>query len=375
VRIAIDATSVPPRPAGAAVYAIELTRAMTCCTAQDGYALFARGSWGHALVEGRKNWRIESVGAGSRPARLAWEQLRLPGALADLGIDVLHSTHHTLPLQPMHTKRVVTIHDLTFFRIPTRYPPIRRYYFQLITRFSARAADAIIAPSNAVRDDVVRALGVAPDRVTTVYEAAAERFQPMPAETAKAVAARYGLAPGYLLSVGSLEPGKNRPRIIRALAELRDRGTDATLAIVGQPAWKYEHEQSLVADLGMRERVRYLGYVSDDDVVALYSGAAAVVVPSLYEGFGLPVIEAMACGAPVITSNISATAEVAGGAAILVDPRSTASIRDAIDRMLGDPDLRAKLREAGLARAAEFSWQRAAQETHSIYRRVVDGAA
>ena len=172
MRIAIDATSVPPRPAGAGVYAIELVRAMAQRDRHDGYALYTSGHWLDDELAGKRNWRIEHVRTSSRPARLVWEQARLPGSLRALRIDVLHSTHHTLPLRGAGCGRVATIHDVTFFRMPERYPPMRRFYMQMLTRLSARIADAIIVPSNAVRDDVVRTLHVPAGRVTTVYEAA-----------------------------------------------------------------------------------------------------------------------------------------------------------------------------------------------------------
>ncbi len=369
MRIAIDATSVPPKPAGAGVYAIELVRAMADRDRHDGYALFVRGNWLDDDVAGKRNWRIEHVGASSRPSRLAWEQTRLPRHLSVMGIDVLHSTHHTLPLAGVRCRRVVTIHDVTFFRIPERYPPARRLYMQTLTRLSARVADAIIAPSDAARDDIVRTLGVSPTNVVTVYEAAAARFVPVPTETAKAVARTHGIDGPFVLSVGSLEPGKNRVRLIRAMAMLRDAGLQQQLVIVGQRAWKFDEELAIVEELGMRDRVRYLGYVSDGDLPALYSAADAFAFPSLHEGFGLPVIEAMACGVPVLTSNISATAEVAGDAAVLVDPLSVDAIREGLRRLLEDADLRADLSTRGFVRAAEFSWRRAADETHSVYAR------
>ncbi len=371
MRIAIDATSVPSKPAGAGVYAIELVRAMMRRDAHDGNAVFARGRWFDEAAADRRNWRIESVGASSREARLLWEQTRLPGALARLGIDVLHSTHHTLPLRPMRARRVVTIHDVTFFRMPERYPPARRVYMQTMTRLAARVADAIIVPSNVVRDDLARALRVDPAKITVVYEAAAERYRPMAADACAPIRARYGVEAPYVLSVGSREPGKNRERLIRAMRELRDEGVDRRLLIVGQPAWTHEGEEALVDELGMRDRVIFAGYVADDDLQALYSAADAFAFPSLYEGFGLPVLEAMACGAPVVTSNVSATAEVAGDGAVLVDPVSVASIRDGLRRVLTEEPLRRDLARSGLARAAQFSWRRAADETYAVYERVM----
>jgi glycosyltransferase involved in cell wall biosynthesis len=370
VRIAIDATSVPPRPAGAGVYAIELVRALARRDGHDGYALYASGHWLDDELAGKRNWRIDHVRATSRPARLAWEQIRLPHALRALGIDVLHSTHHTLPLRSSGFGRVVTIHDVTFFRLPERYPPVRRFYMQTLTRLSARAADAVIVPSNAVRDDVIRTLHVPASRVTTVYEAAASRFARVAPGAARDLLREYGIDDPYVLSVGSLEPGKNRARLIRALRELRDAGFTHHLVVVGQRAWKYEEEFALVEELGMRDRVHYLGYVPDDDLARLYGGATVFAFPSLYEGFGLGVVEAMACDVPVLTSNISATAEVAGSAAVLIDPRSVNEIREGLRRLLEDGTLRAELIARGRERAAQFSWQRAADETHAVYERV-----
>ncbi len=372
MRIAIDATSVPPRPAGAGVYAIELVRAMAQRDRRDGYALFASGHWLDDELADRRNWRVEHVRASSRPARLAWEQMQLPHALRELGIDVLHSTHHTLPLRGVRCRRVVTIHDLTFFRIPGRYPPARRFYMQTLTRLAARSADAIIVPSNAVRDDTVQILRVPPARVTTVYEAAAARFAPVTDATARAIARTLGIEGPYVLSVGSLEPGKNHGRLIRAMRELRDGGFPHHLVIAGQRGWKYEDELAAVDALGMGGRVRYLGYVPDDQLCGLYAGATAFAFPSLYEGFGLCVVEAMACGVPVLTSNVSATAEVAGDAAILVDPLSVDAIRNGLRRLLEDEPLRADLSMRGAARAAQFSWRRAADETHAVYERVAE---
>jgi len=373
VRIALDATSVPPQPAGAGVYAIELVRALAERDRHDGYALFTRGVWADAIVAGHKNWRLEHVGSGSRAVRLAWEQVRLPRAVAALGIDVLHSTHHTLPLAGVRCRRVVTIHDVTFFRIPERYSPARRVYMQTMTRLAARVADAIIVPSNAVRDDVQRLLRVPAAKITTVYEAAGEQYAPVDRTAALDVARRYGIESPYVLSVGSLEPGKNRARLIHAIRALRDEGVDARLVVVGQRAWKYEADLALVDELGMGDRVIFPGYARAEDLPSLYSAATAFAFPSLYEGFGLPVIEAMACGAPVLTSDRSATAEVAGDAALLVDPHSVDAIRDGLRGLLADADLRADLSRRGLLRATHFSWRRAADETYSVYARAISG--
>jgi glycosyltransferase involved in cell wall biosynthesis len=371
MRIAIDATSVPLAPAGAGIYAIELVRAMTRRDALDGYAVFTCGDWFDAAAAGKRNWRIERVDAASRERRLWWEQARLPAALSRLGIDVLHSTHHTLPLRPMLARRVVTVHDVTFLRIPERYTPARRLYMQTMTRLSVRVADAIIVPSMTVRGDVIDLLGVDEAKVHAVYEAAGEQFRALDRDASMAAARRYGVARPYVLSVGSLEPGKNRARLIRAMHELRREGIDRALVVVGQKAWKFDDDLALVRDLGMDDRVIFPGYIAPADLPPLYAAADVFAFPSLYEGFGVPVLEAMACGAPVVTSNVSATAEVAGDAALLVDPLSVTSIRDGLREALSDTALQARLARRGMERAAQFSWRRAAHETHTVYERVM----
>jgi glycosyltransferase involved in cell wall biosynthesis len=373
VRIAIDATSIPPSPAGAGVYAIELVRALVQRQPRnDGYAVFTRGDWFDGATRSRRDWRIERVTASSRQARTMWEQLKLPAELTRLGADVLHSTHHTLPLRGVRAARVVTVHDVTFFRIPERYPPARRMYMQASTRLSARVADAVIVPSRAVRDDVLRWLNVPERRVYVVYEAAGLDYVPQPREAARAVADTYVDGP-YVLSVGSLEPGKNRARLIRAMHDLRNDGIEHRLLVVGQPAWSYESDFQLVRELGMEGHVRFAGYVPREHMPSLYSAASVFALPALYEGFGLPVIEAMACGSPVLTSNVSATAEVAGDAALLVDPHSVSAIRNALRALLTDEVLRARLSRQGIARASGFSWARAAEETHAVYDRAATG--
>lgn len=361
---------MPPRPAGAAVYAIELVGALARLDTPHTLQVFARSDvFANLRRPGFEPWRLH--GARSRLQRTLWQQLTLPGLLARHAVDVLHSTHHDLPLRvPERVRRVVTVHDVTFALMPRRYPPVRRWYMQLITSLACRLADAIIVPSHTVRRDLCKRLGVPDARVAVVYEAAGERFRPASDEAVAQTLRREGLAAHpYVLSVGSLEPGKNRSRLIAAIHALRLRGSPLRLVVVGQPAWSYETDFALVRRLGLQDRVRFLDYVPASDLPALYTGAAVVAFPSLYEGFGLPVLEAMACGAPVVTSSVSATAEMAGDAALLVDPRDTEAIADAIERVASDADLAADLRARGFRRAAEFSWERAARETLAVYER------
>ncbi len=373
LRIAIDASAVPQQSAGAGVYTCQLVRALAALGAPHQLVVFARPG----LFDDLSGQHLElvSVNMPTRSGRLIWEQTQLPRLLHRLHIDVLHSPHHHTPvagrlLYGARTRLVVTLHDLIFMLLPERYSLARWLYMQTVTRVSARAADAFITPSKTVRDDVIRKLGIRADRVVAIPEAASPDYVPASPARVEQLRAHYGLPHRYMLSVGTLEPGKNRTQLLRAMALLRDSGVDCHLVIAGQPAWNHRSDYDLTDQLQLRNRVKFLGYVPALDMPTLYSGALLLVFPSLHEGFGLPILEAMACGVPVVTSNRSATAETAGDAALLVDPGDAAALAEAMELLLGDAALRADLRARGHAQAAKFSWQRTARETLQQYERV-----
>lgn len=365
--IAIDATSVPPRPAGAGRYAIELIHALGGVDEAHDYVVYCRSHSLSLLSPLPSHMTLVDVGRLSRGRRYVWEQTRLPLDLRRRGVDLLHSTHHSLPFAYSPCRRVVTVHDVTFFLAPARYPPLRRVFFQLMTRLSARFADAIIVPSRSAAADLQWTLHPHSGRVHVTYEGVAPEFHPVPPHEAAIVARRYGLEPGYLLSLGTREPGKNRSTLLRAIERLRSEGRDVHLAVVGQHSWGQDDE----ASPALRDRVRFTGYVDQSDLPALYSAASALVFPSLHEGFGLPVLESMACGTPVVTSNRSAMPEVASDAALLVDPRDERAIADAIASLLDDDALRARLRDAGIERASSFTWDECARATVAVYDEVL----
>jgi len=371
MRFAIDATSIPRQMAGAGVYTYNLIRALAAVDRENEYVVFTKSDAFDDLNREDPPFRTIHVSLGSRPARLLWEQFALPIHLRRRKIDVLHSPHHTAPLVVAGSRRVVTFHDLTFFILPDRYPRKRRIYFQSVSRATARVAAALICPSQAVRDDIVRILHVRPEKVHPIAEAAAPEFQPIKDKAALAqLRSRYGLPDRFILSVGSLEPGKNRTTLLKAYAELRKRGLEQKLVVAGQRAWKFDGDLELVEDLGLQEDVLFTGYVMPEEMPALYNAADLFVFPSLYEGFGLPVIEAMACGVPVVASNVSAIPEFASEAALLIDPRDAEQLCDSMERILRDKRLAATLKRRGIERAKEFSWERAARETVAVYQEV-----
>jgi glycosyltransferase involved in cell wall biosynthesis len=260
---------------------------------------------------------------------------------------------------------VATVHDLAFLRMPELLTPqSRRYYGQVGA--AARSADRIIAVSDCTRSDLIDLVGAPSARIDVVYEAADPRFRVLGADELPAD----DLPAEYFLFVGTREPRKNLVRLLEAYAALRDRASEAPpLLLAGRPGWLQDDLEARAAALGLDGQARFLGGVEPDRLVALYNRATALVYPSLYEGFGLPALEAMACGTPVLASNAGSLPEIVGDAARLVDPLDVATLSREMERLWREPGLRAELRERGLARAARFSWRRAAEETLDVYRR------
>jgi glycosyltransferase involved in cell wall biosynthesis len=325
-----------------------------------------------------------------------WTHLRLSVELIRRAPDALFVPAHVLPLGAPLRRRmysVVTIHDLGYLRFPDAHTPAQRLYLRLSTLWSARAASRLIAVSAATRDDLIRLARVPPEKIAVVHHGLAARFRPVEdAAVITTAQERYGIRSPYFLYVGTIQPRKNLLRLIEAYAQATGSGSqvagsigddgsrratcDVRLVIAGKRGWLSESIERRAAELGVAERVHFAGYVADDDLPALLSGALAFVFPSLYEGFGMPVLEAMACGAPVLTSNTSSLPEIAGdpsagagqAAALLVAPEDTAAIADGLARLATDPGLRAALRARGLARAAAFTWDRCAEETLAVLR-------
>lgn len=371
MRIAIDATAIPRHRAGAGTYTYNLVQALARIACDGQFIVFARPGILPVTVARENNLRVVPVPLSSRLQRLLWEQTLLPTYLNRWKIDLLHSPHHTIPIAAATCRRVVTFHDVTFFLIPQRYPPLRGLYFRQVSRLAAHVADAIIAVSQTVRADIQRTLRIPATKVHVVPEAAGAEFRPLPPEQTATVAATYGLPPRFILSVGTLEPGKNRGTLIHAFARLKQQRLEHKLVIVGQKGWMYETLLPLVQRLGLQEDVIFTGYVPQEDLPAVYNLADLFVFPSLYEGFGLPPLEAMACGVPAVAANRSAIPEVVGDAAVLVDPRSPDCLAEAMLAVLTDEHLRRDLQQRGQERAQQFSWEETARKTMEVYGSVL----
>ena len=361
LRIGIDASRIAvDTRTGTEHYTYELIAALAALDRRNRYTLYCNQRPA-ALPPLGPNFALRSM-----PFRRLWTHARLSAELALHPPNTLFVPAHVLPLgAPLHHFRsVVTIHDMGYLHFPEAHTTLHRRYLRFSTWWSARAASHVIAISGATRNDLVRYAGVNPAKISVIHHGLSPRFRPVPNARA-IVQERYGIAEPYFCYIGTVQPRKNLVRLIEAFAQLVAQSPAEPLALViaGKRGWLTEAIEQRAAALGVSDRVRFTGYVPDDDVPALLGGALAFAFPSLYEGFGMPVLEAMACGTPVLTSTTSSLPEVAGDAALLVDPTDTDAISGGLARLLNDAALRAELRMRGLARAATFTWQRCAAET------------
>jgi glycosyltransferase involved in cell wall biosynthesis len=264
---------------------------------------------------------------------------------------------------------VVTVHDLSFLLYPRNFRAFNRLYLTAMTRLSVQKARRVLAVSESTKKDLVRIYGISPHKIDTVHNGIDDSYQPLPPDQVVAFRAERGLPDEFILFVGTLEPRKNVVTLIEAYAQLS--GTRPPLMLVGGRGWLYDEVFARVEALDLSEEVHFVGYVPADQLRWWYSAATLFVYPSLYEGFGLPPLEAMACGTPVITSLASSLPEVVGDAALLIEPSDDKALAATMTKALADADLRENMRAAGLIQAGKFSWQKTAAETVASYRQAM----
>jgi glycosyltransferase involved in cell wall biosynthesis len=384
VRIGIDYTTGVWHGAGVARYTRSLVRALLRMDRTNTYMLFYGGAglprdtpeyaFLTDLLAHHRNARAHELPMSARMLGILWNRLRMPVAADRMigGVDVLHAPDFIAP--PVRGARsVITIHDLSFLVLPDVIDPGNRAYLQRHVPRAARQATRVVAVSETTRRDVIEWLQIPPERVVTVHNGVDAQFHSfaygdLQAE-APAARRRLGLPPRYLLHVGTIEPRKNLVRLIHAYARLVQHGRDAghDLVLAGRPGWMYDSVYQAAATSGMAGRIHFLDYVPEEDLALLYNMATAFVYPSLYEGFGLPVLEAMACGTPVISSRAPALAEIGGQAVMLVDPEAEEAITAALDLLLESAEVRRNLHAAGLQRAALYPWSAAANQMLGLY--------
>ncbi len=372
-RIGIDAHMAGSRETGNETYVLNLLRTLPKVDAERRFeyeaTVLAAGMTLRSLVQ-ETNTRIVRV-------RPALSLVRIPASMPLVAmrdrLSLLHMTYVVPPLCPCPT--VVTVHDIAFRLHPDYFPPRLRLMLSMLVPFSMRRADRVITVSNSARQDILDHYDIPADRVVVTHEAAAPQYRVLAdSELLEGVKARYQIHKDFLLAVGNLQPRKNLHRLVQAYGQLPDsvRGR-YLLVIAGQALWQHSAVFEVVSERGLQSDVLFTGYVPDEDLVALYNAASLFLYPSLYEGFGLPVLEAMACGTPVVTSSVSSLPEVAGDAALLVDPQDVSQLASAIEAILSNPDLARRLSERGLRRASLFSWERTALETLEVYAGILGG--
>jgi glycosyltransferase involved in cell wall biosynthesis len=374
MRVGIDATALPSKPVGAGIYTINLVRALHSLDLGYDLVVFATQRGRDVIDLPEKPGFHWVVVPELNPAiRLVWEQVVFPNLVRRDKLDLLHSLHYTKPIY-LPCASVVTFHDMTFLIYPQLHTRVKRMIFPLFIRISARQADALIAVSESTRQDSIRLLNLAPKKIFSTPLGVSQGYQQITDPVLLTdVRRKYKLPSGFILYIGVVEPRKNLPLLIRAYASLVEQGIEEKLVIAGRYGWMSDEVFELVDRLGLSERVIFTGYIEQYDLPAIYNLASIFVYPTLYEGFGLPVLEAMACGTVVITSAVSSLPEIVADAGVLLPPADEDALSKAMLRLINDPLERRRLADAGLARAAQFTWRNTALETSKVYRTVAGG--
>lgn len=367
--IGVDASrATATHRTGTEYYSLRLIQALLELDTPHRFRLyFSRAPGSHALS------LVEAGNSESRviPFPRLWTHIRLGLEVAVQPPDVLFVPSHVLPLST-RVPAVATVHDLGYRYHPEAHPRRQRWYLDWSTRHNARAAQVIVTDSEATKTDLVKFCGIQASKAIVAYPGIDDHLAPVadPGEMAAALA-RYGITGDYLIHIGTLQPRKNLVRLVQAFAQVAVDST-VQLALAGKQGWFYDELYAQVKGLGLENRVRFLGYVADEDKPALLSGAVAYVFPSLYEGFGFPVLEAQACDTPLICSDSSSLPEVAGDGAVFFDPLDASALALAMKRVLRDPDLRAILVERGRRNLQRFSWRSCAEQVMGALEAAVE---
>jgi glycosyltransferase involved in cell wall biosynthesis len=372
VRVLLDVSAVPARPVGAGVYTVALASGLARRAGDVELHLLARAGDGDRWARWAPGASVHAVAPRSRPARLAWEQLRGPSFAARVAPDVWHGPHYTMPARS-RVPTVVTIHDMTFFDHPEWHERSKVVFFRRMIRTSAAHADVLVCVSEFTARRLRRL--VAPSGSVLVIEHGVDhgRFGVAGDRDVDLVLlAEHGVVPPYVAFVGTIEPRKDVPTLVRAFARIAATRRDLRLVVAGADGWDAARVREAIASSGVATRVVRPGYLPDATLTALYRQAAVMAYPSIEEGFGLPALEALACGTPLVTTDGSALAEIVADAALLVPPGDADALAGALTTVLDDDDLATRLRMAGPERASEYTWDRTVDLHLEAYARAAN---
>jgi glycosyltransferase involved in cell wall biosynthesis len=368
-RIGIDIHSIGSQSGGNETYYRELLRELLKSRSNYQFYLYYTHAAAARAIQTTEGVCLKRLIPSKRWLRMPFT---VPWRARVDDLDLFHAQFIVPPF--LKCKAVTTIPDIAYEHFPELFPRHQVALLKMLVRESARKADHIITVSEHSKRDIVETYGVDPDKITVTYEGAGSEFVPLERGKARQeVAQKYGIRKPFILYVGRLQARKNLARLVESYARVRKAGFDHQLVFVGKQDSLFQQVTARIRELEMQEDVVQLGYVQGEDLPRLYNAAEVFIYPSLYEGFGLPVLEAMACGTPVITTQGSSLAEVARDACLLVDPLDEASIASQLQSILADPRLRERLSQAGLKRSRQFSFVNTARQTLGVYERVLNG--
>ncbi len=380
MRIGIDYTAAVRQGGGIGRYTRNLIRALSELDADNQYRLLIAGGWGEGdgLGPWPANFSVRGVPLSDRWVHIVWQRLRIPLPVQTItgSLDLFHSPDFVLP-PTAGVPAILTVHDLSFLRVPQFFVPGFREYLEGAVTRAVRRARHILADSESTRRDLIDLMAVEPARVTVLYPGVEARFQPVrDAAVLEQVRARYELPDRFVLGLSTLQPRKNFDGLIEAFRRLvgEHRNDPETaglhLVIVGGRGWMYEETLARVEHVGLGNVVHFPGFAADEDLPALYSLASVFAFPSWYEGFGLPVLESMACGTPVVAADNSSLPEAVGAAGLLVNAGEPVALADALRRLLRESELRERLVVAGREQARRFTWEDAGKQLLQVYEGV-----
>jgi glycosyltransferase involved in cell wall biosynthesis len=375
MRIGIDARFITRHPRrGIGNYSLHVVAALVKLCPDAEFFLYISIPDSEGVLPEACNVTVRRL---NMPAYPLWEQVTLPAAAREDRLDILHCLGNTAPVfMPKSTRLVLTLHDVMFLQSgefvpkPTnRYQALGRHYRRMVAPRCARVADHVITVSEFSRQDILQLIpGLDPARVHVTHQSCDPAFKQLRSAASEATAARGESTRPYIFTLGADDPRKNTLRLVQAyLSLLKEHAIDHDLVISGYANWEQSESYQLVKGAGATERVKFRGFITLEELVALYRDAALFVYPSLYEGFGIPVLEGFSSGCPVIASNVTSIPEVGGDAVLYVDPLSVDDIRSAVLRVIQDRELRESLSRSGYARAQQFTWEEAARKTLAIY--------
>ncbi len=369
MKIAIDGRRIRHNMSGLGVYSLNLIRSVTAAGIDDEFLIYLLPESLEYLPAPRENekrvvvdWPVENHIRGD-----FWKHIQLPSYLKKEGVDLFHDPGYQLPYRRCSCKQVVTVLDLAPFRYPETNTWKYNVYWRTMTRLAIRRADMIVTISDFVREEIRDYFQLDGDRIHTVHLAAAPEFESGPVNPE--ILTRYGIPEQYIVTTAKFEPRKNLEGLLKAFHHyIKDLNGGATLVVAGEMGWKCEGVYRFLEESGLKERVIFTGYLPQHHLVTIIRGASLAVVPSVYEGFGLPVLEAMACGTPVLSANTASLPEVGGTAAVYCNPLDLEDMAEKIKMMLMNADTRGQRVEQGQVQARQFTWSRTANEMLTVYR-------